>query len=501
MRECGMDDSGELFDVSGFRVEKPVEEDLTVEVGAGIHKRFRSFEPDAVMLVPPSLDEWLPQNHLARFIADLVDTELDLSRFYSAYAKVKGQPPYDPRLMLRVVLYGYCVGVRSSRELERACVDVVAFRWLAAQQAPDFRSIGRFRKRHLAALGNVFLQALELCRAAGLVSLGRVALDGTKVRANASRHKAMSYARLTEKQKVLAAEVSDLLERANATDKAEDTRFGKDKRGDELPAELARRESRLAKLAVARASLEDEAAARARKDAREKSRERGDDAEVTAANGADAADKAEVRPTAQRNFTDPDARIMKTADGSYHYCYNAQAVVDADHQVIIATQLTNIAVDVQQLAPTVELIAATVGSLPGEILADAGYCSAKNLEYTKVIEEASAGATTFFISTGRTKHGERIPDTPRGRIPANATGRERMGRKLRTKNGRAVYARRKAIVEPVFGQIHTRQGKHVLLRTLEQAQHEWNLIAGCHNLLKLFTMAVKAAPHPAPAGA
>ena len=294
MRECGMDDSGELFDVSGFRVEKPVEEDLTVEVGAGIHKRFRSFEPDAVMLVPPSLDEWLPQNHLARFIADLVDTELDLSRFYSAYAKVKGQPPYDPRLMLRVVLYGYCVGVRSSRELERACVDVVAFRWLAAQQAPDFRSIGRFRKRHLAALGNVFLQALELCRAAGLVSLGRVALDGTKVRANASRHKAMSYARLTEKQKVLAAEVSDLLERANATDKAEDTRFGKDKRGDELPAELARRESRLAKLAVARASLEDEAAARARKDAREKSRERGDDAEVTAANGADAADKADA---------------------------------------------------------------------------------------------------------------------------------------------------------------------------------------------------------------
>jgi len=491
-----MDDSGELFDVSGLRVDRPADDDLTVEVGAGIHKRFRSFEPDAVMLVPPSLDEWLPENHLARFIADLVDTELDLGRFYSAYAKVKGQPPYDPRLMVRVLLYGYCVGVRSSRELERACVDVVAFRWLAAQQAPDFRSIGRFRKRHLAALGNVFLQALELCRAAGMVSLGRVALDGTKVRANASRHKAMSYGRLTERQKVLAVEVSELLAEAQAIDAAEDTRFGKDKRGDELPAELARRESRLVKMAAAQASLEAEAAARARKEAQEKSRERGDDDDTTATKGENAAANAKVKPTAQRNFTDPDSRIMKTADGSFHYCYNAQAVVDADHQVIIATRLTNIAVDVEQLTPMLEEIRSTVGSLPREVLADAGYSSAKNLEHAKNIEDASAGTTEFFISTGRTKHGERIPDLPRGRIPANATGRERMGRKLRTKNGRAVYARRKAIVEPVFGQIHTRQGKHVLLRGMEQAQHEWNLIAGCHNLLKLFTMASKAA-HPA----
>jgi len=484
-----MDDSDALFDVAGLRRAGPVD-DGGVEVGAGADKRFRSFQPDAIMLVPPSLDEWLPQNHLSRFIAEIVEENLDLSKFYSSYRKVKGQPPYDPRLMVRVLLYGYCVGVRSSRELERACVDVVAFRWLSAQQAPGFRSIGRFRKRHLAALGNVFLQALELCRAAGMVSLGRVALDGTKVRANASRHKAMSYGRLTEKQKVLAVEVSELLAEAQAIDAAEDARFGKDKRGDELPAELARRESRLVKMAQAQESLEAEAAAKARKEAEKKSRKRGDDDDTTATKGETAAKKAEVKPTAQRNFTDPDARIMKTADGSYHYCYNAQAVVDADHQVIIATQLTNIAVDVEQLRPMLEETRATVGSLPREILADAGYGYTENLEHAKTI--ADTGATEFFISIGQAKRGERIPETPRGRIPDNATARERMGRKLKTKNGRAIYARRKAIVEPVFGQIHTRQGKRVLLGGLDQAQDEWNLIAGCHNLMKLFIMQSKA---------
>ncbi|WP_427175116.1 IS1182 family transposase [Arthrobacter sp. 92] len=461
-----------------------------------MNKRFKPFEPDAVMLVPPSLDEWLPGNHLARFIADLVAEELDLSRLYGSYAKTKGQPPYDPRLMVRVLLYGYCVGIRSSRELERACVDVVAFRWLAGQQAPDFRSIGRFRKRHLAALGNVFLQALELCRAAGMVSLGRVALDGTKVRANASRRKAMSYGRLTERQKILAAEVSDMLADAQSVDAAEDARYGADKRGDELPAELADRQSRLVKMAAARKQLEGEAAEKARRDAERKARDDG----TAAAKGQEAAAKAVVKPSAQRNFTDPDARIMKTADGSFHYCYNAQGVVDADHQVIVATGLNNTAVDVQQLVPMLEKTREINGSLGGQFLADAGYCSAGNLEHVASLAETVAGQSEFFIATGRLKHGEQVPDAPRGRIPANATDRERMGRKLKTKKGRAVYARRKAIIEPVFGQIHTRQGKHVLLRGLDQAKHEWELIAGCHNLLKLFTFKGKAWS-AAPAGA
>jgi len=480
------------------RVERP--DDGIVETGAGVNKRFKSFEPDAVMLVPPSLDEWLPGNHLARFIADLVGQELDLSRFYDSYSKTKGQPPYDPRLMVRVLLYGYCVGVRSSRELERACVDVVAFRWLAGQQAPDFRSIGRFRQRHLAALGNVFLQALELCRAAGMVSLGRVALDGTKVRANASRRKAMSYARLTDKQRILAAEVSDMLADAQAVDADEDARFGADRRGDELPPELADRQSRLAKMAAARKQLEDDAAAKARKEAEQKARDRGDDDDTAAGKGEEAAAKAVVRPTSQRNFTDPDSRIMKTADGSFHYCYNAQAVVDADHQIIVATELNNTAVDVQQLIALTGRTAETLGRMPAQWTIDAGYCSTENLEHVRQIEAANGGSTEFFIATGRAKHGEKVPEAPRGRIPANATAKERMARKLKTKKGRAVYARRKAIIEPVFGQIHTRQGKHVLLRGLEQAAREWELIAGCHNLLKLFKHRTNT-PILTPAGA
>lgn len=268
-------------------------------------------------------------------------------------------------------------------------------------------------------------------------------------------------------------------------DRAEDARFGKDKRGDELPAELARRESRLVKLAQAREQLEADAAVKARKDAERKAREQGDDDDDIAKKGDEAAGNAVVAPTAQRNFTDPDSRIMKTADGSFHYCYNAQAVVDADHQVIVVTTLTNIAVDVEQVVPLVAKLKETVGVLPGQVLADAGYCSKKNLEYANALEKQSGGGTEFFIATGRQKHGE-IPGEAGGTLPADASLRQQMAKKLKTERGHTVYARRKAIVEPVFGQIHTRQGKHLLLRGLEQAGQEWDLIAGCHNLMKLF---------------
>ena len=471
-----------LFDEALVERVEPAADDV-VDAKGGANKRFKPFDPDAVMLVPPSLEEWLPEGHLARFIAELVDNELDLTRFYAAHARAKGQPPYDPRLMLRIMLYGYCVGVRSSRQVERACTDVVAFRWLAAQQGPDFRSIARFRERHLAALANVFLQALQLCQAAGMVSLGKVALDGTKVRANASRHKAMSYARLTGKQKVLAEEISALMEEAKTVDANEDARFGPGKRGDELPAELANRQRRAAAMAVARDSIEKEAAAKARQQAEEKARKRGAGDEAITAAGEKAAAEAEPKPTAQRNFTDPDARIMKIADGSYHYTYTGQAVVDSDHQVIVATELNNVAVDVQQLESMVKRTVDTAGAMPKNWTADAGYCSASNLEHVKEVE--AEHATEFFISTRRMKHGTPVPESPRGRIPANATLGERMARKLKTKKGKAVYARRKAIVEPVFGQIKTRQGKHLLLRGMEKAAREWELLAGCHNLLKL----------------
>lgn len=471
-----------LFDESLVgRPEGPA--DIRIDLNGGAKKRFKDFEPNAVMLVPPSLDEWLPEGHLARFIAELVEHELDLERFYASYRKAKGQPPYDPRLMLRVLLYGYCTGVRSSREIERACTDMVSFRWLSAQQAPDFRSIARFRERHLAAFANVFLQALELCRAAGMVKLGKVALDGTKVRANASKHKAMSYERLVEKQKVLAQEVNDLLAEAKTVDATEDAKFGPGKRADELPAELASRQARAEAMAIARASLEEEAAQKARTEAEEKARERGDDDDDIADAGDKAAKNAVPKPKAQRNFTDPDARIMKQASGAFSYCYNAQAVVDEHRQVIVATELNQAANDYGELVPMAQKVLENLGQMPKKWLADTGYCSKANLEAARGLEVEHG--TEFFISTGRMKHSAPIPQAPRGRIPASATVGERMARKLKTKVGKKVYSRRKVIVEPVFGQIHTRQGKYLLLRGEEKADLEWKVLAACHNLLKL----------------
>lgn len=451
---------------------------------APVDKTFRVFAPDQGLLLPPSLDDWLPEEHLARFVADLVDEHLDLSRIHAVYTEGRGGPPYDPRLMVRILLYGYTIGVRSSRAIERKCVDDVPFRWLAAGAAPDYRAIARFRKRHLSALGHLFVQALALCQAAGMVSLGRVALDGTKVRANASKRKAMSYARMSEKEKILAGEVSALLAEAERIDKAEDAEFGKDRRGDELPEDLRRRQTRLATIRQAKAALEAEAAQAARHEAERRARERGEDEDTAAGKGQDAAEAASPKPKAQRNFTDPDSKIMPTGDGAFHQCYNAQAVVDADHQVIVATEVGTNAADVANLIPMTEHVATNTGQPPAQLLADAGYCSSDNLE--QAADFTAAHGTDFFIATGRHRRGGPPPVAPRGRIPAEATGRQRMARKLTTIKGRAVYARRKAIVEPVFGQMATLQNaKHLLLRGLDQACGEWLLLAACHNIRKL----------------
>lgn len=449
-----------------------------------VDKTFRPFHPDQDLLLPPSLDDWLPAEHLARFIAELVDEHLDLSRIHAAYTEVRGGPPYDPRLMVRILLYGYTTGVRSSRAIERKCVDDVPFRWLAAGSAPDYRAIARFRKRHLSALGHLFLAALALCQAAGMVSLGRVALDGTKLRANASKRKAMSYARMTEKEKILAGEVSALLAEAERIDKAEDKQFGKNRRGDELPAELARRETRLAAIQTAKAALEAEAAEAAREHAEAKARARGDDDDTTAGKGAAAAAAATPKPKAQRNFTDPDSKIMITSEGAFAQCYNAQAVVDADHQVIVAAELGTNASDVATLMPMTEQTVANTGQVPAQILADAGYSSTANLD--AAAEYTATCGTEFFIAGGRRRRDDPAPVTPRGRIPTSATAKQRMARKLTTKKGQQVYARRKAIVEPVFGQMSTLQNaKALLLRGFDQARGEWLLLAACHNLRKL----------------
>jgi transposase len=444
-------------------------EQRAVDAEGGVEKTFRPYDQEQMLLLPPSLAEWLPEDHLARFVSDLVDGALDLAPIYAGYTEERGFPPYAPRLMVKLLIYGYATGTPSSRALERRCHEDVAVRYLTSDQRPDYRSIARFRRRHLDALAELFLQALRLCQKAGLVRLGRVALDGTKLRANASRRKAMSYGRMQTREAQLQAEIAalrkrarELLDQAEATDRAEDARHGA-RRGDELPAELARREKRLATIAAAKEALEEEArrAAQARP-----ARRRPDDD-----------DPPPPRPknAAQRNFTDPDSKIMLTADKSFHQCYNGQAVVDDTAQVIVACDLTNQAADAPHLPDLLEQVARHLGqedapALTGvQVLADAGYFSEDN-----VAAVASHGADPY-IATQRLTHSEAPAPAPRGRIPNDATPKQRMARKLRTKRGRAVYARRKAIVEPVFDQMDTTQrARRLLLRGLPAARAELN---------------------------
>ena len=450
--------------------------------------------------MPPSLNDWLPQDHLARFVAELVDEVLDLSAIYDSYQEVRGYPPYDPRLMVRLLIYGYSVGVRSSRAMERTCVEDVAFRFLAADQAPDYRSIARFRRRHLDALAELFTQSLRLAQRLGMVRMGRVALDGTKLRANASKHKAMSYARLVDKEAAVEAEiavwearVAALLADAEATDTAEDAAYGPDGKDADLPTELDRREKRLARLQAARAQIEAEAAAKARVKAQAGEARRQDktgtpDRDAVAAAGEAAAARAKPKPKAQANFTDPESRIMRNSDGAYIQAYNGQAVVDDAHQVITAADVTDCASDCPSYTEMLDQAAVNTGQHPDQALVDAGYCSDDNLQ--AAADRQAEHGTTTFMATGRLHHDEQVPPTPRGRIPNEATLKQRMARRLRTKPGRAAYARRKAIVEPVFGQIVTvHNGRNLLLRGMDGARGEWRLLAACHNLRKIFNHA------------
>jgi transposase/IS5 family transposase len=456
---------------------------------AGEEKTFRPYDPDQLLLMAPDLREWVPEGDLAHFISDLVESgTLDLSAIYAAYEEERGYPPYDPRLMVKLLLYGYATGVVSSRKLEQASYRDVAVRMLCADQHPDYRSIARFRKRHLEALGELFVQTLRLCEQAGLVGLGTLALDGTKLRANASRHKAMSYGRMVKQEAQLEAEIAAiranvraLLEQAEATDAAEDERYGPDRRGDELPDGLQRREQRLARIREAKEALEAEA--RAAEQARRAALEAEGKKPRRPPNGRD---PFKPKPKAQRNFTDPESKIMKTPDGSYHQCYSGQAVVDAKAQVVVAAELSDEAPDARQLAPALDQLACNLEAIgaelpPGATLsADAGYFSDDNV---RISQEHGLDP---HIATGRFKHSEPQPPAPRGPIPKKATPKQRMARKLRTKRGRAVYSRRKAIVEPVFGQIDTVQnGRRLLLRGKQAARAQWRFTCAVHNLLKL----------------
>jgi transposase len=441
--------------------------------------------------LPPSLHDWLPEGHLARFVADVVK-ELDLGAVYRSYeGDGRGLAAYQPSMMVRLLLYGYCQGVVSSRKIEKATHEDVAFRYLAADTHPDHDTIASFRKRHLEALAGLFAQALQLCAKAGLVKLGHVAIDGTKIKANASKHKAMSYERMNETELRLRQEVEELLRRAEETDAAEDAQYGKGKRGDELPAELARRESRLAKIREAKAALEQEAkekAERRRAEAEAKIAERREQEAQTGrkAGGHDpqAPDpqQAQPEPKAQRNFTDPDSRIMVDGanKGSFVQAYNAQAAVDSQAQVIVAAEITQEANDSRQLVAMIEQVEANAGRKPEAVSADAGYWSEDNVR-----DERVAGVD-LYIATGRQKHGEKV-ESATGPPPEAASVKQAMQHKLRTEAGHSIYKMRKAIVEPVFGQTKERRGfRRFSFRGVGSVRLEWKLICLTGNILKLF---------------
>jgi transposase len=422
-------------------------------------KTFRTYLPEQNLLLPASLREWLPDDHLSYFVSDVVD-QLDLSAIERVYEEEdRGQPPYHPRMMTKILLYGYCVGVFSSRRIQKRLVEDVAFRVLAAGNQPDFRTIADFRKLHLKALEELFRQMLRLTLETGMMKLGRVAVDGSKVKGNASKHKAMSYGRMKETEKRLREEVRKLLKQAEAADQEEDSRYGRDRRGDELPEELQRRETRIARIREAKHALEERA--------REQAKSKGKDPE-------------EAQPTkkAQYNFTDPESRMLKGSDG-FLQGYNTQIAVEPVFQLIVGQRVTQAANDKQQMVPLVEAIEEQSGQKPEGVLADNGYCSDENLKY--LARKRMEG----FVATGKQKHRQRRESCKRGPLPREASRVERMERKLETKVGAAVYATRKFIVEPVFGQIKQARGfRQFLLRGIEKVRGEWALICMTHNILK-----------------
>jgi transposase len=450
-------------------------------------KTYLPYEPDQLFLMPPSLTEWLRSDHLVYFVREILD-EVDLSPITSVYEdEERGSPPYHPKALTGILLYGYSNGITSSRQLEKHCQEDVAFRILAANNQPDHRTISDFRKRHLGALEHLFVKVLQLCQKAGLVKFGHIALDGTKIKANASKHKAMSYSRMKQETKRLQKEISELLHQAEDTDDREDRLYGKDKRGDELPEELARRETRLARIKEAKRALEQEAQEQAEVD--DPTRREDDkptppsDEQMPMARVKTKVDattgKEKVADDAQRNFTDPDSRIMPYQK-TFVQGYNAQVAVDSAYQIIVATDLSNNPTD-DALLP---FMVSQLPKKPKAISADAGYSvTDENLKYLK------KRRIDGYIAIKGQKNDQPIGSLPppRGRIPADLTIKEHMKRKLLTLKGRRLYARRKCIAEPPIGQIKHVQGfRQFSLRGHAKARAEWFLVTAAHNLKKPF---------------
>ncbi len=449
-------------------------------------KTYREWVPDQTYMFPPSPRDWLPENDLVYFLIDTVAT-LDLTPIFTHYEReLRGQPPFHPRMMVTLLLYCYATGTRSSRKIMRRCRTDVACRIIVGEDVPDFRTISDFRRIHLARVEGLFVDVLKLCALAGLTRVGTIALDGTKIKANASRHKAMSYDRMKEEEKRLKEEIAGLLAEAEATDAAEDDVHGRDRSGDELPDELKRRESRLAKILEAKALLEERARAEAAEEAARRQAEgKGPPTKPPT--------EAVPEPKDQLNFTDPESRIMKVSNKGWDQCGNAQAVANED-QIILAADVTDQANDKRQAVPMVDqtlknLETAGVEQPIGVAVIDSGYYSEAN---TSALEQRSVDP---HIATERLKHNEEIPPVPRGRIPKNLSAKQRMARKLRTKKGRDVYAKRKGIIEPIFGQLKQVLGfRQFSMRGLATMRGEWRLMCTVHNLLKLWRHAQMAMP-------
>ncbi len=421
---------------------------------------YQSYAPDQALLLPISLAEAVSERDPVHAVRRVV-AQLNLDAMHAAYRVERGRPPFHPQAMVGLLLYGACRGIYASRRLQAACGQDVAFMYLMGGARPDFRTISTFRKRFQAELTALFDQVLELCREAGLVRLGHVSLDGTKVRANASKHKAMSYGRMLSKEQTYQEEIERWFAEAERQDAADDEDFGPDDDGFSLPDEFALVEKRLQAIRWAKAQLEEEA--------REKAEREGRDP-----------DKAEVSERAQMNFTDPDSHIMHTPDG-FQQCYNAQAAVDADSQVIVACEVSAAAPDVQRLEPMLKRMTDLNGQAPMELSADAGYASEANFSLLDA-------AWVYAVIAMRRYRRDEPPDADpaASRATNRWPHRNRMRKRLSGAEGKAAYKLRKQTVEPVFGHIKACRGfRQFLRRGLTAVQAEWSLVCTAHNLLKL----------------
>ena len=449
-------------------------------------KTFRPWKIDEPLFLPATVHDFVAADHLARFVLSLVRDDVDLAKITGTYGSERGQPPFDPIMMTALLLYSYCCGIYSSRRIAKACRERVDFMSIVGLDAPDFRTISDFRKRHLKALGELFKQVLHLCEKAGLVKLGHVALDGTKIKANASKHKAMSYARMEDRAAELEAEVAQWLSTAAAADAEEDKLYGRDKTGEEMPDWVADKQRRADKIRQAKAELEAEAKAAAeakRKGEAEAASKR--EAEGRRKGGRQAAPPSSVPDAkAQKNFTDPQSRIMKSKDG-FVQAYNAQAAVDAKAQIIVAQDVTQSAVDCGQLVPMTDAIEANLGRKPAQLSADAGYCSEANLAG---LEARNIDA---YVATGRARDAVagkvEVPAAPPSTQPAGSPTRvEAMRAKIKAGGHASPYRLRKQLPEPVFGQIKQARGfRQFLMRGIDKVRAEWAIVCTAHNLLKL----------------